>query len=71
MNIRARDPIQQVLQTIMDNIFATQEEIDIINKRVDDMVTSSVKIAEESPLPDDNEVLKDVYMDQDYPFIVD
>ena len=68
---KGQDPIQQVLQTILDNKFATQEEIDVINKRVDGMVTGSVKFAEESPLPDDNEVLKDVYMDQHYPFIVD
>jgi len=68
---KSQDSIQQVLQTIMDNKFATQEEIDVINKRVDDMVTGSVKFAEESPSPDDSELLKDVYMDQHYPFIVD
>ena len=68
---KSQDPIHQVLQTIMDNKFATQEEIDMINKRVDEIVAGSVKFAEDSPLPDDNEVLKDVYVDQDYPFIVD
>ena len=68
---KSQDPIQQVLRTIMDNKFATPEEIDVINKRVDVKVTGSVNFAEESPWPDDNEVLKDVYMDQQYPFIVD
>ncbi len=68
---RGKDPIQQVLQTIMDHKFATPEEIDAINKRVDAIVEESVKFAEESPWPDDNEVLKDVYIDQHYPFIVD
>jgi pyruvate dehydrogenase E1 component alpha subunit len=38
---------------------------------VNDQVEESVKFAEESPWPDDNEVLKDVYVDQNYPFIVD
>ena len=68
---KSKDPIQMVLKTIMTNKFATQEEIDAINKRVDAIVDESVKFAEESPWPDDSEVLKDVYVDQNYPFIVD
>jgi pyruvate dehydrogenase E1 component alpha subunit len=68
---KSQDPIQQVLRTILDNKFATQEDIDVINKRVDDIVAGSVAFAEESPLPDDSEVLKDVYVDAHYPFIVD
>ncbi|HQV61628.1 MAG TPA: pyruvate dehydrogenase (acetyl-transferring) E1 component subunit alpha, partial [Chitinophagaceae bacterium] len=59
------------LSTILDNNYATQEEIESINKRVDAIVEESVKFAEESPWPDDSEVLKDVYVDQNYPFIVD
>jgi pyruvate dehydrogenase E1 component alpha subunit len=66
-----KDPLHQVLKTILDSKFATQAEIDAINKRVDDIVNGSVKFAEESPWPDDDEVLKDVYVDQNYPFIVD
>ena len=50
---------------------ATQEEINAINQRVDAIVAESLKFAEESPWPDDNEVLKDVYVDANYPFIVD
>ncbi|MBS1664494.1 MAG: pyruvate dehydrogenase (acetyl-transferring) E1 component subunit alpha [Bacteroidetes bacterium] len=68
---KAKDPIQTVLQTILSKKFATQEEIDAINQRVNDTVTASVKFAEESPWPDDSEVLKDVYVDKNYPFIVD
>ena len=68
---KSKDPIQMILKTIMDNKFAKQEEMDTINKRVDDIVAESVKFAEESPWPDDSEVLKDVYVDQHYPFIVD
>ena len=68
---KSQDPIQQVLRTIKENNFATAEEIDVINKRVDERVTGSVKFAEESAWPDESEVLKDVYMDQHYPFIVD
>src|SRR5690606_21959567 len=57
---KQKDPIEMLLKTILDNNFATQEEIDAINKRVDDTVAQSVKFAEESPIPADDEVLKDV-----------
>lgn len=66
-----RDPIQALLQTIYENKLATEEEIKAINERVDAAVAESVKFAEESPWPDDSEVLKDVYVDQNYPFITD
>lgn len=66
-----KDPIQMVLKTILANGLGTQADIDAINTRVDAIVTESVKFAEESPFPNDDEVLKDVYMDANYPFIVD
>ena len=66
-----QDPIIKVASTILDNGFATQIELDAINARVNAIVDESVKFAEESPWPDDSEVLKDVYIDQNYPFIVD
>ncbi|MDP1971834.1 MAG: pyruvate dehydrogenase (acetyl-transferring) E1 component subunit alpha [Sediminibacterium sp.] len=66
-----QDPIFKVASTILDNGFATQMELDAINARVNAIVDESVKFAEESPWPDDSEVLKDVYIDQNYPFIVD
>lgn len=68
---KQRDPIEMVLRTIKEKNFASEEEIKAINQRVDDQVEESVKFAEESPWPDDNEVLKDVYVDQNYPFIID
>jgi pyruvate dehydrogenase E1 component alpha subunit len=68
---KQRDPIQQLLNTILSKKIAAQDEIDAINKRVNETVAASVKFAEESPWPDDAEVLKDVYADQKYPFIID
>jgi len=66
-----KDPIQQVLKTILTNNHASQEDIKTIDERVAGIVAGAVKFAEESPLPDDNELLKDVYVDKSYPFIVD
>jgi pyruvate dehydrogenase E1 component alpha subunit len=68
---KSKDPIQIVLKAIKENNFATEEEISAIDKRIDGVVDQSVKFAEESPWPSDDELLKDVYVDQNYPFIVD
>ncbi len=68
---KQKDPIEAVLKTIMDNKFATMEEINAINDRVNAQVEESVKFAEESPWPADDELLKDVYVQEDYPFITD
>ena len=68
---KAKDPLTGVLQTIKQNNIASADEIGKIDERVNQAVTECVKFAEESPWPSDDEVLKDVYVDQKYPFIVD
>jgi pyruvate dehydrogenase E1 component alpha subunit len=68
---RGKDPITLVLKTIKENKFASDEEIKAIDDRINNIVEESVKFAEESPWPADDEVLKDVYGDKNYPFIVD
>lgn len=68
---KEQDPIEKVRQTILKNGFANEAFLEEIDKRIDAVVEESVRFAEESPWPDDSEVLKDVYIDQSYPFIVD
>ena len=66
-----QDPIIKVRKTILENNFATEATLQEIDEKINGIVEASVKFAEESPWPDDSEVLKDVYIDQNYPFIVD
>jgi pyruvate dehydrogenase E1 component alpha subunit len=66
-----QDPINKVRNTILANGFGTEADLKAIDDRIDAVVEESVKFAEESPWPDDSEVYKDVYIDQNYPFIVD
>ncbi len=66
-----QDPIHKVLQTILTNKFATQEEIDAIDAKIAQVVEASVQFAEESPFPDDSEVYKDVYVNDNYVFDID
>lgn len=68
---KSKDPINQVLATIQKNKWATEAEIEAINEKVKQQVEHCVQFAEESPWPADDELLKDVYVQQDYPFIVD
>jgi len=66
-----QDPINKVAKTILENNYASEADLKAIDDKISAIVEASVKFAEESPWPDDSEVLKDVYIDQNYPFIVD
>jgi len=57
------DPITQVLDVIKEKKYATQKEIDAMDKRVKERVAACEKFAEESPFPDKN-VMYDVVYEQ-------
>ena len=66
-----KDPIDHVLKVLTEQYKVSEADIEVINDRVKNEVEECVKFAEESPWPSDDELLKDVYVQQDYPFIVD
>jgi pyruvate dehydrogenase E1 component alpha subunit len=68
---KQRDPVEQVLSTIKENNILTEEEISAIVERVKKKVTEAVKFAEESPWPDGMDAFKDVYVQEDYPFVME
>lgn len=68
---KQRDPIEYSKNKLLNDFNVTEAEIEKINERVKAEVEESVKFAEESPWPSDDELLKDVYIQQDYPFITD
>ena len=68
---KEKDPIDHVLKVLTDEYKVTEADIEIINDRVKKEVEECVAFAEESPWPNDDELLKDVYVQEDYPFIVD
>ncbi len=65
-----QDPIDKVANTILENGFATKEDLQFIDQKINALVDESVRFAEESPWPADDELLKDIYIDEQYPFIV-
>lgn len=66
-----QDPIEKVLQTLQKDFKISDAEIEAITERVIHKVEESVNFAEESPWPSNDELLKDIYIQQDYPFITD
>jgi len=68
---KMRDPIEVVKKTILEKKYATEKELEAIDKRVSEKVEESVKFAEESSYPDPKEALTDIYVESDYPFILD
>ncbi|MCB0478038.1 MAG: pyruvate dehydrogenase (acetyl-transferring) E1 component subunit alpha [Crocinitomicaceae bacterium] len=63
------DPIEKVLKTIVENKLLTEKEIQDIQDWVKKEVEESVKFAEDSPEPTPDELYKDVYDQEDYPYV--
>ncbi len=68
---KLKDPVETMLVKLKNEYSINDDEINAITERVKIEVDESVKFAEESPWPDISEVYKDIYVQQDYPFIVD
>lgn len=66
-----QDPIEHVLRTIKANKWLTEAQIKKIQDEVKAQVEESVTFAEESPLPTADELYKDVYVQEDYPYVKD
>lgn len=68
---RGRDTIETVRKTILDNGLATEEELEATDAKIKEVVKEAVDFAESSPFPTEDELYKDVYVQQDYPYIKD
>jgi len=68
---KSQDPIELVLKTIKEKKYATDKQLEEIDNRVKQIVDESVQFAEESPYPDPSELYKDVYVQEDYPYIIE
>lgn len=68
---KLKDPLETTLTKLKNDFNLSDEEIENINDRVKAEVEEAVAFADESPFPDDDELYKDVYAQEDYPFIMD
>ena len=63
--------MEVIRKKILEKNFATEQQLEEIDNGVKLEIEECVKFAEESPYPDNDELLKDIYAQQDYPFIMD
>ena len=68
---KERDPIDHVAKVLKEQYEVDDTAFENISNRVKKEIEEAVAFAEESPWPDENELLKDVYVQENYPFIVD
>lgn len=68
-NYKLQDPVQRVLATILEKEYANEAQIESINEKVKLLVDDCVTFSEESPFPKPEELYRDVYAQEDYPFI--
>lgn len=68
---KQRDPIERLKTKILENNIASDKDISKIESNVKDRVDDSIKFADEADFPDPEEALKDVYEQEDYPFVTD
>lgn len=68
---KRRDPIEQVKLSILKYKFADESYFEEIEAKTKKIVLDSVKFAEDSKFPDAGEIYKDVYEQEDYPYVKD
>lgn len=66
-----KDPLETTKATILKKKYASEKALEEMEDKIIDDVEASVEFAENSPLPDPSELFKDVYVEDDYPFIMD
>lgn len=68
---KAKDPIEITQEAILKNGYADEKWFNEISEKVKAIVDEAVKFAEESPWPEASELYTDVYVQTDYPYILD
>lgn len=68
---KGKDPLISTKLAILENKYADDAWFAAVEADVKKVVDESVKFAEESPYPDASEIYDDVYVQEDYPFVMD
>lgn len=62
--ITERDPIRNYRRFLIQSKICTEEDLERIDKEVEEEIVEAIRFAEESPLPAPEETLEDVYFEQ-------
>jgi len=68
---KAKDPIEEIHKLLLVKKICTEAELEEINQKIKDIVEDAVQFAEDSPYPEASELYTDVYVQSDYPYILD
>jgi pyruvate dehydrogenase E1 component alpha subunit len=68
---KRQDPIEVTKKQILDKKYATEADLTAIDEKIKEIVEEAVNFAEESAYPDASELFKDIYAEENYPFIQD
>ncbi|WP_093364213.1 pyruvate dehydrogenase (acetyl-transferring) E1 component subunit alpha [Sphingobacterium wenxiniae] len=68
---KGRDPLLSTKAAILENKYADEAWFAEVEAGVKKVVEDSVKFAEESPYPDPSAIYEDIYVQEDYPFVMD
>lgn len=68
---KEKDPIVKIKKMIKEKNFLTDDEIKGIEKEMKDRVKEAIDFAENSPFPDPEDMYKDIYVQEDYPYLKD
>lgn len=67
-DFKSFDPIERLKDYILKKKIAKQEDIDAIDERIEKTVLDSIDFADNSPFPDLEDLYKDVYVEDDFPW---
>lgn len=59
----ARDPITALKKYIFEHKLASEQELKVIDKKIDELLEDAVEFADESPLPPRSQLLENVFAD--------
>ena len=59
---RERDPIRKFRQNVLERELVSEEELDEIDERVKQTIDEAVQFAEESPMPEPEQLTTDTYV---------
>lgn len=68
---KEKDPVNIIEKKLLENKYATEEEVAAIKEQVKKEIDAAIQFAEESDYPPASEIYTHNYVQEDYPFIKD
>jgi pyruvate dehydrogenase E1 component alpha subunit len=68
---KGKDPVEAMKHFMLKNKMAEEKWFEEIDEKIKGIVDESVKFAEESEYPDPSELYTDVYVEDNYPYLMD